>query len=112
MLAVPMSMPPATPTKPPATPPATVRDLKSSVALTLTDCVVLVVASWLIQVPPAMNAFDVACSSVTPTPPATPTKPPPALAESPKKSSLAVVCTARPWKLDVVPKPFDVTVPT
>ena len=107
-----MSMPPATPTKPPATPPATVRDLKSSVALTLTDCVVLVVASWLIQVPPAMNAFDVACSSVTPTPPATPTKPPPALAESPKKSSLAVVCTARPWKPDVVPKPFDVTVPT
>ena len=93
-----MSTPPATPTNPPATPPATVSDLKSSTADTLTDWFVLVVESSLTRARPAMNALVVALSSVTPTPPATPTAPNPALALRPKTFSLEAAWTARPWK--------------
>src|SRR5688572_18071540 len=114
-----MSTPPATPTNPPATPPATVNDLKLSTAETFTDCVVLVVASWPICVLPAMNALVVTLSSVTPTPPATPTNPPPALALRPKTFSDDEPWTARPWKQPgsvgsaqtTVPKPDPVNVP-
>ena len=102
--AVPISTPPATPTKPPAAPPATVRDLKKSTAETLTD--------WDPPAPPfpltkakrLMNAFTRTVIRVTPTPPATPTKPPPTLAASPKISSLEVLSTATPW-MRLVPKP-------
>ena len=89
--AMPMSTPPATPTNPPAAPPATVSDLKASTAATLTEPL-----SDVAVAPFPMKAWVVTWRSVTPTPPATPTKPPPALAERPKTFSLEALWTARP----------------
>ena len=108
---MPMSTPPATPTKPPAAPPATVRLLTKSAADTLTDCVVLVVPSVLMLAPPSTNAFVVTVSSVTWFPPATPTKPPPALAARPNTFSFDDACTATPLRL-VTPNPKLVVVPS
>ena len=94
VLAMPMSTPPATPTNPPPMPPATVSDLKVSTAVTFTDCLLLVVPSWLTKTLSAMNAIVATVRRVTPTPPATPTKPPPAAAASPNTSSFDVAWTA------------------
>ena len=104
---MPMSTPPATPTKPPAAPPATVNDLKLSTAATLTDP-----PSESAVAPSPTKACVVTWSSVTPTPPAMPTKPPPALADSPKTFSLDALCTARPSKLAVSKPPEPVKLPS
>ena len=104
---MPMSTPPATPTKPPAAPPATVSDLKLSTAATLTEPL-----SESAIAPLPTKACVVTCSRVTPTPPATPTKPPPTLAERPKTFSLEALWTARPWKLDVSKPPEPVKLPS
>ena len=95
--ATPMSMPPATPTKPPAAPPATVNDLKKSTAETFTAWSLSPPPSWLTCELWPIQDFVVTWISVTPTPPATPTKPPPTLAASPKMSSFDALWTARPW---------------
>src|SRR5439155_3298241 len=96
---------------PAAAPPATVRLLTKSAADTLTDCVVLVVPSVLMLAPPSTNAFVVTVSSVTWFPPATPTKPPPALAARPNTFSFDDACTATPLRL-VTPNPKLVVVPS
>ena len=59
-----------------------------------------------------MNDSVAAWRSVTPTPPATPTKPPPTDGASPNTSSREYAWTARPWKLPSVPKPPLPTVPS
>src|SRR5215467_4808565 len=112
VLASPKSTPPATPTKPPAMPPAMVNDLKSSIATTVTDWVVLKVPSWLTWAPLPTVAEVVACSRVTPTPPAMPTNPPPALADRAKKFSLEKATTATPPKLAVSKSPPPVNLPS
>ena len=94
-----MSTPPATPTKPNAAPPATVIDLKWSTAETLTDWLESAPASWFTDELGPTNALVVTSRIVTPTPPATPTKPPPIAGASPKTSSLEAAWTAKPWKL-------------
>src|SRR5437867_4146850 len=90
--ATPMSTPPA---------PPTVSDLKKSTAETLTDWAPFAPAAGLSQlrVPSQLtfelgptNAFVVTFMTVTPTPPATPTKPPPIAGARPNTSSLDV-----PW---------------
>ena len=110
--ATPMSTPAATPTKPPAMPPATVSDLKSSVATTVTDCDELRVPSWLIWAPLPAKADVVTWSSVTPTPPATPTNPPPALAERAKKFSIDAASMATPPMVAVSKSPPVVNLPS
>src|SRR5690242_180847 len=101
VLASPKSTPPATPTNPPAIPPAMVNDLKSSVATTVTDWLLLSVPSWLTWAPLPTVADVVTCSRVTPTPPAMPTNPPPALADRAKKFSADEASTATPPMLAV-----------
>src|SRR6266571_1631779 len=107
-----MSTPPATPTNPPPMPPATVSDLKSSIAVTLTDCTELVVPSWLTCALLPTNAWVVTWRIVTPTPPAMPTKPPPALAESPNTFSDDEAWTATPSKAAVSKLPETSNLPS
>src|SRR3954449_9552494 len=102
----PMSTPPPTPTKPMPAPPATVRDLKRSAAETLTDCSEPAPAAALMFESGPTNASVAARRMVTPTPPATPTKPAPTAGVSPKTSSLDQAWTASPRNEPREPKPL------
>jgi hypothetical protein len=104
----PMSTPPPTPTKPPAAPPATVSVLALSTALTFTDWSAFALGSSLIVTPVPTSALTVIPRSVTPTAPATPTKPPPIAAANPNTFSDDEAWTATPWNAPAenVPKPL------